>query len=163
MQMVNICLVLCMDIGCRNKGNLRHISKVPCHLIYLLHISVCFLYHSHLTNFNAAIALLYDCNKMTWNTVHTFQCPKYISLELLSLSLYFSAFIMENFQHIQRYSSIINRHAFITQFQQFPTHGQSCFIYIFTCYLSPLSYFKTNYRHNILSVNISKVYLKHNV
>lgn len=110
--------------------------------------------------------LLYYITPIKWHEIQhiRFSVPKYISVERSSLSPpYFSAFIMENFQHIQRYSSIINLHGFITQLQQLPTHGQSGFIYIFTCYFPPLSYFKTICRHHILSVNMFDVSLEQKI
>ena len=44
----------------------------------------------------------------------------------------------------------MNRHVALTQFQQLPTHDQSCFVYTFVC----LSYSDANSRpHSISSAN----------
>lgn len=107
--MVNIYLVLCVDIGYRNKSNLRHIPEVPSCLIYLLLLSFFSFTICVLLTWNAATALLHNCYKMTWNTVHTFWCPWiYFGSTFIIPSSIFSAFIMENFQHMQKYGSIIN-------------------------------------------------------
>lgn len=68
---------------------------------------------------NSASSLLYNCYKMTWNMIHTFQWLWiYFAWSFIMLSSKLFNFYIENFQCMQKYSTIINLHVSSIQFQQ---------------------------------------------
>lgn len=108
---------VCMDFGCGNKSNLRYVSEVPRHLIYLLLISVFFPLLLTLMQ-----PLLYY---VTAIKRHEIQCTQLVCLNIFQLNfchhrLCIVQLLLRKISNLSRkYSNIISLHASISYFHNY--------------------------------------------